>query len=185
MATSQPTASWEPWIASLQFCPGNESERGVSLSSRMSGMRGPSTSAEWWPQIVGQPTENLGNILLVDSLPAVVRLNVHVIAYGRGDVPLHICLFADSDATERLLENEGAIRFDPPRDGDFPNAAGVQLALPRCQIREAGLYWLVATMGGDSAMRLPLWVNTRALWRGNADDAATIEHLKRLGIWNE
>jgi hypothetical protein len=138
-----------------------------------------------WPQIVGQPTENLGNILLVDSLPAALELNIHVIAYGRGDVPVHIRLVADADASEHLLESKGRISITPPRDGDFPDAAAVQLRLPRCQIREVGLYWLVASMRGGSAMRLPLWVNTRAHWRGNAVAAIAMEHFKRLGRWPE
>ncbi len=181
MAGIQTSSPWEYWISSIQFCPGEQRGAATLLGSHMGGVRGPSDESEWWPQIIGRQVENLGNILLVDALPARIDLNVYLVAYGTGAASLDMRFVAASDAAEPLVEYEEPVRFVPPAGGDLPGVIALQTSLPACQVKAAGLHWLVAAINGQAVTHLPLWVNTRAFWRTTVEGPVR-EQLRLRGI---
>jgi len=183
MVDAQSPMPWGYWISSIQICPGEQRGEATLLGSHVGGYRGPSDESEWWPQIVGRQIENLGNILLVDALPARIDLNVYLVAYGTGAASLDVRIVAASDAEVPLVAYEEPVMFVPPAGGDLPGVIALHTRLPACQVKAAGLYWAIAAINRGAATRIPLWVNTRAFWRANVE-APVLEQLRRRGMIN-
>jgi hypothetical protein len=146
-------------ITTLHLCePGQGPKGSTMIASSGGGFRLPATDAEtWWPS-GPEPEGDLGTMLLVKALPAVVWPCLRIVAFGHGTSTITITVTADGSPAP-LSSQRLDIEFTPALLGRGPGNLWQVSRLQRITIEEPGLYWIAASLGGAAPVKLPLFID--------------------------
>jgi hypothetical protein len=134
----------------------------ILLSSSSAGSHSEQEGAPWWPLGVGPESENVGNVLVLESFPASALVGVRLVTYGRVSDSLSIWLAADNTPEELLRMNQN-VRFTPLLSTTTLGFASLRVSRT-VTFNNAGLYWLSSTFPNSPVRQLPLFVENRSAW---------------------
>jgi hypothetical protein len=151
------------WISTVYLYQVEDLPSGQRLLASGSGSaRSELTGAPWWPVGVGPESENVGNVLVLASLPAPVVVGVRLVTYGRDADTLSQWMVADATGQELFRSNQ-KVQFTPLHASSRLGVASLRYS-HRPTFVQAGLYWLGSAFPNSPVIQLPLYVEKRSDW---------------------
>jgi hypothetical protein len=150
------------WISTMYLFQLDPLQAGRVFSSSSSSARLAQAGAPWWPLGVGVESENVGNVLVLDSFPSSVLLGIRLVAYGRAPDALSMWIAADNDTHELFRENVN-VRFSTMHPSSTLGFASLRSS-HNITFNDAGLYWLFGAFPNSPVVQLPLFVERRSSW---------------------